>query len=59
MGTLLYLLMSVALAYWTGLFWWKAGRWAYLHGKDTRQRAVRFKDAVSSAMTSDRACGKE
>jgi hypothetical protein len=50
MDTLIGFVVVIAMTYWVGLFWFKAGRWVYLHGKDAQQRAVRFKEAVSSAM---------
>jgi hypothetical protein len=49
MQTLIYSMVLIAVLYWTGLFWWKVGRWFYLHGRDTRRRVTRLKDAAMAA----------
>jgi hypothetical protein len=49
MSELMYLLAMVALLYWVGLFWYRVGRWFYLHWRETRRRVVKLKDAAMAA----------
>ena len=59
MGTLFGYAVAVALGYYVIAFWVKAARWTVKNGKDAQRRAIRLKDAVSSAMTSDPLRGEE
>jgi hypothetical protein len=49
---LIYMMISIAVVCMTVSFWWKVIRWAILHGRETHNRVMKFKDAVSCAMTS-------
>jgi hypothetical protein len=49
MQTLIYSMAMIALLYWVGLFWYRAGRWVYLHGRETRRRVAKLKDAAMAA----------
>lgn len=53
MGSIFYSLCSIAVAFWVGYFWYRVGRWTYLHGGATWRKAERLKNAIAGAYKGD------
>jgi hypothetical protein len=56
MQALIYCATAIAMLYWVGFFWFRVGRWVYLHGRaqsvktrEAYRRVIQMKDAAIAA----------